>query len=263
MSNKDPAAVATSFLLNAPPGEFQQTAAAIQGLTGDQALTDAARADSFKSWAHKNCHTVTVNDKLAILCDEAQLGEDVYLDPHTGTAFRYDFASHAVEPAQAAAANSAKRQELQGLMVEYAKSAYKSNVGVGVYDADKQALAIVLTSSSISLRNYRTGSVKAQYRLEANGKLTGTVAVMQHFFENGNVMCEQSANLDATVKGGDMKACVEKIREFENGWLKGYVEAFDRLSSEGMTKLRRKMAISGTRINWEAEFRGITGMGMQ
>jgi hypothetical protein len=153
-----------------------------------------------------------------------------------------------------------QRGQLQQLLTEYARTAYKSTIGVGVYDT-KSALLIVLRSSSISLKNFRTGNVIARYKLESNGKLTGTITVTQHYFETGNVMCHQSSKLETSVSGGDLPGAVAKIREFENQWLRSYLEAFDWLFNEGMTKLRRKIPVSGTKINWEAEFRGLAGMG--
>jgi hypothetical protein len=90
--------------------------------------------------------------------------------------------------------------------------------------------------------------------------LSGTISVTQHYFEMGNVMCHQSARMDSSGTGKDLAEAVAKIQDFENHWLASYLEAFDWLSNEGMAKLRRKIPISGTKINWEAEFRGLGGM---
>jgi hypothetical protein len=133
-------------------------------------------------------------------------------------------------------------------------------VGVGVYDA-KGAVLIILRSSSISLKNFRTGNIIARYKLESGGKLSGSISVTQHYFETGNVMCHQATQLNTTVPAGDLPQVVAKIRDFENQWLRSYLEAFDWLFNEGMAKLRRKMPVSGTKIAWEAEFRGLAGMG--
>jgi hypothetical protein len=146
------------------------------------------------------------------------------------------------------------------LLVDYARAAYKSTVGVGVYDA-KSALLILLRSFSISLKNFRAGNLIARYKVESNGKLTGTISVTQHYCETGHVMCHQSSKLETTVPTGDLGQVVTKITEFENQWLRNYIEAFTWLFNEGTPKLRRKLPVSGTKINWEAEFRGIAGMG--
>ena len=257
---RSPEETIKSFLVGSPPGEFQQAATALEGLIGDPAPVNAVQAACFKEWSHRNCHTVSINGNPTIISDISQVAENTYVNPYDMHLFRYDFERRRFKPLADEHPSSPARNELQKLFMEYAKNAYMSNVGVGVYDGKCGTLQIILRSSSISLKNFRTGNITARYQLCPDGKLTGNVLIMQHFFENGNVMCSQTAQLDTQVTPGDLKGCVQKVKEFEDAWLAAYLETFNRLSSDGITKLRRKMSVTGTKINWEAEFRGLTGM---
>jgi hypothetical protein len=253
--------LAAGFLANAPQGEFELVAADLESVTGNAKLVTAARDSAFLPWAHAQAHLVALDGNNVIVADESKVSEGAYINPYTQTLFRFDASTKKFKSTtDRAPPSTPQRAQLQQLLTEYARTAYNSTIGVGVYDA-KSALLILLRSSSVSLKNFRTGNVIARYKLESNGKLTGSISVTQHYFETGNVMCHQSTPLNATVPAGDLPQVVAKIREFENQWLRSYLEAFDWLFNEGMAKLRRKIPVSGTKLNWEAEFRGLAGMG--
>jgi capping protein alpha len=252
--------LATSFLANAPEGEFDLVASDLDAVTGNPKLVASARDAAYLQWAHAQAHLVPLDGNNVIVCDEAKVSEGTYVNPYTQTLFKYDSASKSFKSTKDKAHTSTpQRAQLQQLLTEYARATYKSTIGVGVYDT-KGGVLIVLRSASLSLKNYRTGNVIARYKLESNGKLSGSITATQHYFETGNVMCHNGSKLETSVGGGDLQGAVAKIREFENQWVRNYLAAFDWLFNEGMAKLRRKLPVSGTKINWEAEFRGLAGM---
>lgn len=252
--------IATGFLTAAPAGEFDIVVSDLEGLTGNKALVRSAVDAAFIAWYHATCGLVPVGEHNVIICEEAKVADGTYVNPYTQTLLKFDLASKKfTQTTDKAPGSSPQRAQLQQLLTGYVKTAYKSNFAVGVYDL-KGVLHVVIRSSSISLKNYRTGNIIARYKLESNGKLSGTISVTQHYFETGNVMCHQAARMEGTIRAGDLGDALGKIQEFENQWLASYLEAFDWLSNEGMAKLRRKIPISGTKINWEAEFRGLAGM---
>jgi capping protein alpha len=252
--------IATAFLTAAPAGEFDVVASDLEALTGNKSLVRSAVDAAFISWHHANCGLVPVGEYNVIICEEAKVAEGTYVNPYTQTLVKFDLPSKKfTQTADKAPGSNPLRAQLQQLLTGYVKSAYKSNIAVGVYDT-KGGLNIVMRSSSISLKNYRTGNIIARYKLESSGKLSGTISVTQHYFETGNVMSYQAARMEGTIPPGDLAEALGKIQEFENQWLASYLEAFEWLSNEGMAKLRRKIPISGTKINWEAELRGLGGM---
>jgi capping protein alpha len=253
--------IITGFLTNAPPGEFEQCAADLEVVTGNKSLVDSTKEAAYEAWAHKHFHVVSIDGNNVIICDEAKVGNRVYLNPVTLGTFKFDPAARTFTATpDKPIASTPPRIQLQKIFGDYARAAYKSNAAVGVYDGGKGTHVIVIRSTSVSLKNYRTGSVIARYKLEANGKLTGGIKAVEHYFESGNVMSTQHTKMEAEQPVPDLNQLVLKVRDFENLWLRSYLEAFDWLFAEGMAKLRRKIPISGTKINWEAELRGVAGM---
>jgi capping protein alpha len=252
--------LATGFLVNAPPGEFESVAADLEGLTGNAKLVKAARDAAYLLWAQSHALLVPLDGNNVLVADEARVSETAYINPYTQTLFKFDSSTKKFKSTNDHAPKSSPiRAQLQQLFVDYARTAYKATVGVGVYEV-KNVFIILLRSSSVSTKNFRTGNLIARYKLKSSGKLHGTIQVTQHYFETGNVMCHQGSKLKTTVTVGDLGEVVAKVKAFENEWLRDYVEAFTWLFNEGTPKLRRKLPVSGTKINWEAEFRGLAGM---
>jgi capping protein alpha len=253
--------IITAFLTNAPPGEFEQCVADLEVLTGSKSLVDSAKEAAYEAWVHKRYHVAAVNGNNVIICDESKVSNRIYLNPVTLGTVKFDPAARTfVATPDKPISATPQRVQLQKIFGEYARAAYRSNAAVGVYDGGKGASLVVIRSTSVSLKNYRTGSIISKYRIESNGKLSGTLEVIQHYFESGNVMSSQSTKMEAEQPLPDLNQLVLKVRDFENQWLRNYLEAFDWLFAEGMAKLRRKIPISGTKINWEAELRGTAGM---
>ncbi|OHT00358.1 F-actin capping protein alpha subunit [Tritrichomonas foetus] len=277
--------VASSFLENAPTGEYDQCTNALKGLLKDDPnVVKKAVKDSFEKYITKTCPIIEIGETNVIFCEEGKISKELYINPVDYTIFRFDFTKRIlVEKGIPMTAKSSElRTEIQKRMNNYVKIAYRSKYAAGVYDklrkvksdgekskndkkdsvpqfkVDEDTITIILRSNSCSLKNYRTGGIIARYIYKpSTGSLTGTIQSTQHYFECGNVMATTSNELTAELPPKNLDALVNKIREFEDSWMSGYMAALERMATDGVTRFRRKQAITGTKINWEAEFRGI------
>jgi hypothetical protein len=253
----DTTEIVKSFLTETPPGEFEQCLGALEGFLARK-VPDKIRNAACADWSHRTCRLVPIEGRNVLVIEEARLGEGIYVNPYTNMLYEYDFGTgtHKCLDEIGPGANSPDRVNLQWLMDEYMMQTYKPEMGVGVFESRQGVFTIVMRCSSVSLQNYRTGNIAAKYILDDVGHLTGEISVMQHFYEKGNVMCTHRAKLDGKVGVRDVAAAVEKIKAFESAWMNAYLGGFDWLAAEGVIRLRRKLPISGTKINWEMEFKG-------
>jgi len=94
--------------------------------------------------------------------------------------------------------------------------------------------------------------------------LEGTISFFAHFFENGNAVTHQDAQFSADVSGGDDAAIAAAIggqmAKFYTEWTQKIQEGFELLSDEGLNKLRRRLPITKTHINWQQELYGGAAM---
>ena len=261
----DKKAIATAFLANAPAGEYEQCSAALSDITKDQGLISAAREESLLAWDKAQCTCIKSGDHSVLVCDEAILPDGRYLDPHTSEAFTYDYKSKMIAPTNQKVETSALRQAINTRLAAYAPIAYTAKSGYGAYDKD-DSIVVVMTSKSISLKNYRTGSATGKYTISKDGTYTGHLETQQHFFENGNALCQYGADArgkvrvssDDPIKFAD--AVVDAIAEFEERYFEAFCEGLEKIGEEGLNKLRRKLPVTATKINWEMELSGGGGM---
>jgi capping protein alpha len=285
--------IASRVLKEAPPGEFDECVNALKGFVPDKEIITAVEKDTYRIWARSRVIYVTVgaDEHKALICEEACLGGDRYIDPTTSKSFTYDFANKKTvtatapvpqppsisenpeeetpevpdEPQELDQAplseeeipSTPLREATQAAITKFTSNNINDGV-CGVYDKDG-GLAIAITGSSISKPNFRTGSVIFHFVYQ-DGKLEGTIGFFAHFFENGNAVSNQDAKFSAAVAGGDDQATAQNISKqlskFYNEWVDKIVAGFDALSEEGLNKLRRRLPITKTQINWQQELIG-------
>ncbi|OHT10525.1 F-actin-capping protein subunit alpha [Tritrichomonas foetus] len=250
--------LASNFLQNAPPGEYEQCSAALGTIVSDSNTVRQARQQSGKIWHENSYYYVIVSDHQAIVCKEACQPDGSYLDPTTGKTFKFDYESKKTSLTGQSVNLPQICTDIMTILTPYCEASYKEKSACGCYPCPDGSVYIVMRSSSISLPNYRTGAVYASYKLSKDGTLKGRIDAIQHFFESGNALGQFGANLASKVKMGSntkevAKEVIRVIDEFEQKWLDAANTAFERVNNEALFKLRRKIPFTHSKIDWERE----------
>lgn len=256
--------IAAKFLKDAPVGEYEQCAAALQTITNDAGLLQSAREESGKEWEHRQCTGVKNGENIVIICEEALLSDGCYVDPYTWKAFNYDFKSKMISPSDSQPPPTTKlRDAIQARLTLYAPIAYTSKSAYGAYLKDDQ-IVVVMRSSSVSLKNYRTGCAIGKYVIASDGTYKGRLETTEHFFENGNSMCHYAAETKGRMRAADpikfADEFVDSVAMFEEQYFEALSQGLEKIGEEGLSKLRRKLPVTATKVNWELELS--TGGGM-
>ena len=250
------------FLAEAPPGEFDDCVASL-GQFADADVAAVAKKRCIEQWMMRNCVAVKVGDHNAIICEEARLPDGEFVDANTMKTFRYNFETRESEEGSGRSIESSDlRSTMQPIIQKFAASSMR-NGNCAVYDAD-DGVTIVVSGSSISKKNYRTGGLVMRYKLSSSGQLSGSISLQAHFYENGNSVSEQVSEFNDTVSGSndnDLSVnVVKKITNFYTKWTNSLQEGFDVLSREGLDQLRRKLPITRNHVNWRQEIIGAAAM---
>ena len=251
MSGKDPSEIINDFLLNAPPGEYEQCSAALKAIVENDDLINNGRASTIKKWFEKECQPVEIGGKLAIICEDACQDDGSYIDPLNSTTFHYDFDTHQVTPGSPIPTSEFVKS-IQLKLMDYIKGSYKDKCACGAYEKSNGTIVIILRGSHVSLKNFRSGHVISRYEVNDN-KITGKLSLLLHYFEDGNAFCENSAKLDKEIKPKNVDEIIKRIQQFENSWLSEFTDSIKTVGEECITKLRRKFPVSKTKINWQQE----------
>ena len=255
--------IAARILSEAPPGEFDDCAALLSQVVTDPNLATVAKRRAIEEWLLELCIPVDVDDHRAILCREARLPNGDFVDPNTMKTFGFNFQTRQVVPGDGTVVESSSlRTTMQPIVQKFAAASIR-NGNCAVYDAD-DGVTIVVSGSSISKENYRTGSLVMRYKLTSAGDLSGTINFRAHFYENGNSVSEQASEFHDTIGGSNDEELsvnlVKKITNFYTTWTNALQGGFQLLTEEGLDKLRRRLPVTRTHVNWQQEIIGAAAM---
>jgi hypothetical protein len=103
-----------------------------------------------------------------------------------------------------------------------------------------------------------------RFKYSRGGTVTGTIQWLGHYYEQGNALSTQKTTFNEQIGGGsdsDIAAnFVRKLGNFYLQWTKALQNAYELLTNDGLDKLRRKLPIMKTYINWRQEIIGAASM---
>lgn len=253
---------AGNLVSDAPPGEFDDCIHALQGFVSDPNIALAAKAAFLEKWMVSRCLPVQVGDKTAMLCEEASLGDHKFIEPNTMKIFRYDYETRSAQELDDPPHESTSLREVIQSTIQKFSSETLRNGCCGVYDGS-EGVAIIMSGSSISKENYRTGNLLLRFTYH-EGHLKGTISLHAHFYENGNAMGSQTSEYNEAISGSDdgqiASNILKKISSMYEDWTNKMADGFELLKSEGLNCLRRRLPKTKTKINWEQEIIGSAAM---
>lgn len=117
---------------------------------------------------------------------------------------------------------------------------------------------MLLSSINCNLKNFWTGewiSVWEVKKESNNFILSGNVRLSTYYYEEGNVQFKLNKNYDSKVSVGennDSSAAeiIKSIGLLENNVQLELDKIYDSLSDEYLKPLRRRMPITGQKMNW-------------
>ena len=169
--------IATSFLLNAPPGEFMEVVQDVRTLLGEnESLINASAPQTFREY---NTSQMLVVDSpssggKALITQHNEVGEGEYLDPAGNSVIQFDHIRQEVTGSRDAAGEGDQsvesfRQQVEAEATKYGAEHYP-NGAVGTYGSNG-SVVVCISSAKFNPNAY-------WYVLTSN--LEGMVAGGQH-----------------------------------------------------------------------------------
>jgi capping protein alpha len=252
---------AIRFLSEAPQGEFEDCYSSMTQLVRDPNVPLVAKRRALPGWMKANCLPVDVDGKRALICADALLESGQFVDPNSYRPFTFNFERRQVTSIGDPLRSSSLRESLQPALQKWAGGALR-NGSAGVYDAPDGA-TVVISGTTISKENFRTGGLVLRFNVNA-GVVSGSITLRGHCYEQGNAVAEQTTNFRENIPGGSddeiATNLAKKIGVIYRDWTGKLQAGFDLLSNEGLDKLRRRLPISKTKVNWRQEIIGAASM---
>jgi len=259
----------TSFLLNAPPGEFMDVVTDVRGLLSDESVLNESAPNTFREYNTDQMLSVDSPGQAhkAIVCKDGELQPGEYLDPRAKQVVLYDHIRQTVTGARAAsgaeliAAVEPHRAALDAQVQTYVQDHYKDGAGAvfGKQNGSQTVLAVCISSAKFNARNFWNGRWRSRWEATFSGQgevsLAGVVRLNVHYYEDGNVQLVSNTPIAIKCPGGDPKKAsteiINAIKKAESSFSAELDRMYAAMGETTFKALRRALPITRSKIDWE------------
>lgn len=148
---------------------------------------------------------------------------------------------------------------------KYIGEQYKPNSTVGtaaVEGSDQLTVYVDISCHHLNHKNFWGGEWLSRWTVKhtlnsSDFELTGSIKIMNHYFEQGNIQFKLEKKYDSpingTLKGGDAsESIVAEIAKIEQEYKDSLTGMYEEISENHMKSLRRRLPFTGKSFDWGA-----------
>lgn len=265
ISDSEKVKIASSFIHNAPPGEFNEVFSDVRALiSNDQLLKDGA-SQAFAEYNMEQFIPAIIGDgkDQVIVSRHGLVDGGRFLDPRTKRTFKYDHLKKEasdVRPTSIDERAEAYRAALEASLTSYAKDHYPNGV-VTVYGSAVGGgvkLIACIEDHKYNPNNFWNGRWRSEWSATISGSSTevkGSIKVQVHYYEDGNVQLVTSKDFTDTLKiegeAGTASNFVKLIHRSEDDYQSALNDNYKTMSQTTFKALRRQLPVTRTKIDWD------------
>ncbi|KAE9554777.1 hypothetical protein FO519_002038 [Halicephalobus sp. NKZ332] len=261
----------TSFLKQAPPGEYNIIFDDLRGLNSDEDILNEQANTTLVEFNHKNFELVqhpdmnkTIVSKFNLVTPASRCAE--YIEPNSNKRFTYDHLSRAVvniseNTEKQDPQNVAWRAALQKELDVYINNHYLKH-GVGTVFIFEGKMVLCIGSHKYQKRNCYNGRWASYWAIPAfstervTHSVVGHIDLLTHYFEDGNVQLNLEKDITLNVAyptdiEGAAKMVLKSITEAETAYAVSAQEKLTHFSDQTFKSLRRPLPITRTKMDWQ------------
>lgn len=267
VSDAEKLAIVKYFVTHTPPGHTKTIIEAAKKLNCEDILTKDMVDSILRDYNIKNIVTAPGPDsskEKLVICPETEIDGHSYLHPSTGQVVTFDHSTGEPGAARPATAEEnpsklkAKRTALQAALTEYVSKNYESKGAGSVVTESDTGLSAIISAKVIKYSAYWSGRWKSEWTIQFQGKqakVEGTIAVMAHYYEKGNVQMHNVKDVKASNIAGDSaeafaKNFIKHVKKTEDALQDEYQRMYSSMRDTTFKELRRVLPITGVKFPW-------------
>ena len=195
-------------------------------------------------------------DYKVVLSKYSEIDSTHYLDPHKNQILTVDHTKGvvtSVEPRGEDEDSSVKqrRENIQTAIDAYVKDHYLSGLAT-VYPSqeNKDEFIVCITASKFNEKNFWSGRWRSVYRVtledDNKAKVSGSMKVNVHYYENGNVQLNTSKEYGESVSGSNIGEEIAKVLSKTEGNFQTQIDTSCNNLNETFKSLRRRLPYTKT-----------------
>jgi len=250
ISPEEKVRIASEYLLNAPPGEFNDVFNDIRVLINNDSLLQRGVANAFQEYNTEQFTPVDVpntNHKV-VICKAGQVDSSHYIDPRSNQTFIFDHMRQvASEPQPSGMPNDSTRAALEEAFLNYLADHYATGV-VSVFKSDN-TYTVALVGNKYNPRNYWNGRWRSMYTISGNS-VKGLLRTQVHYYEDGNVQLQSEKSIEFNAPASNPAEIIKQVKKAESDYQTALNESYAQLSDTTFKALRRALPITRNKLDW-------------
>lgn len=250
VSAEEKVRIASEYLLNAPPGEFNDVFNDIRVLINNDTLLQRGVANAFQEYNTEQFTPVDMPGQSykVIVSKFGQVDGSHYLDPRSNQIFSFDHMRQvASDPQPANNPSDSTRNALEQAFIEYIGEHYP-NGAISVYGSGG-SYTVVLVDNKYNPRNYWNGRWRSQYTISGNS-VKGLLRAQVHYYEDGNVQLQTEKTVELTAPASNAAEVIKQVKKAEAEYQTAINESYAQLSDTTFKALRRALPITRNKLDW-------------
>jgi len=261
--------IVNSFLLNAPPGEFDEVVTDVRGLLNNDGLLNELAPTAFKEYNTEQMLVLAVpNQQHKVLITKfGELSGEEYLDSTGKQVITFDHFKQEVTGSRPAGDGEFNpelepwRSSTEKKALEYVANFYDNGSGA-VYCSKSGGNVVVTFAISSALfngTNFYNGRWRSVWTATfVPGKaaqVTGNIRINVHYYEDGNVQLntnctKKDLSVQAAKPESFADAFIQTIQKQEGDLQLQLEQNYEKMNSSTFKALRRALPITATKIAW-------------
>lgn len=249
--------VAKYIIKHTPVGHLPQTVQNLSVVCGEELMDRAEVKTDIVSYQEDHLFHVPVYDGKAIVSKLNKDSEDYYYDQNKQIKFHLSEDFKEATGIESVEDDSSLRKAVEAALLKYKEKYYKGGVTTtNVFnDGANGKLNVMISAHNINMKNFWSGEWLSTWELETgSNKVKGNIRANTYYYEEGNIQFNLKTDFDETISGGDdealAKSLIALIEKKENDVQMDLEKVYDNFSDHYIKPLRRKLPVTGTKMNW-------------
>ncbi|KYR01258.1 subunit of heterodimeric actin capping protein cap32/34 [Tieghemostelium lacteum] len=267
-SNEEIIQIATTFLLNAPPGEFLDVVSDVRTLLPSESLLNSTASSTFREYNTQQMHVANTSKGAQVLITkEGELNHNEYLDPKNKQIVTFDHIKQAVTNTRSIGSEldsdvEPYRSAVEEEAIRYCHEYYPhGNVAVyGSKVSEGYKVTICLASAQYNPSNFWNGKWRSVWTCtfkpnQGQVTLNAKIQINVHYYEDGNVQLNTVTEKSTTAPSGDAATTaaniIKAISKTELALHSSIDSSYTTMGETTFKALRRALPINRCKINWQ------------
>lgn len=253
--------IASDFILDAPPGEFNEVFNDVRVLLSNDGLLKEGASGAFAQYNERQFTPATLEgcDKKVLITKHAKLDEGQYVDPRSGQSFTFDHLRKVASDLESVEIDDCEgfRSALEKVVTEYTDNHYGSMTTNGVCSVygNGNIVTCCIEHHKFQPNNFWNGRWRSQWMFDkSSGEMNGVLQVQVHYYEDGNVQMISNKKVNDTVPISDPAATaakfIKKVEAAEKIYQKAISSNYMVMSDTTFKALRRALPITRSKLDW-------------